>query len=299
MSARDCAECEAGECTRPDGDGRTCVETARLVWQWQYKGFRVIELKTWREYFEAIARGTKTVELRKDDRDFRVGDVLLLREYDPDLVSTTDDSKGYTGRQLKRRVTHITKNEKFLAPGYVALSIVAEHNPAMDESAKRTIEAVQPYVESLREQFAASALAGLSANPNCGDWMAPTAIAKRAWTLADELVAMAAVDANRAPSNADAAEADVKPDSERFLAGAVLACLALAMHRQAYSSDKEPRVPGGALAVARHAFRLMGLEPIERPHSPFVMNALDTLYQAIAERYPESGALAGNSTDEK
>ncbi|WP_444812245.1 DUF3850 domain-containing protein, partial [Streptococcus canis] len=40
------------------------------------------------EYFEAIMDGTKTFECRYNDRDFKVGDELLLREYDP--------KKGYT-----------------------------------------------------------------------------------------------------------------------------------------------------------------------------------------------------------
>ncbi|VEF93151.1 Domain of Uncharacterised Function with PDB structure [Streptococcus pseudoporcinus] len=40
-------------------------------------------LKCYPEYFEAIMDGTKTFEYRYNDRDFKVGDELLLREYDP------------------------------------------------------------------------------------------------------------------------------------------------------------------------------------------------------------------------
>jgi Domain of unknown function (DUF3850) len=41
------------------------------------------ELKCWPEPFKAIQRGTKTFEVRKNDRDFAVGDCLQLRCYNP------------------------------------------------------------------------------------------------------------------------------------------------------------------------------------------------------------------------
>jgi hypothetical protein len=78
------------------------------------------ELKTWPEHYAAVTHPDvtqrKTVELRKDDRGFKVGDDLLLREFDP----TTGE---YTGRQAERVVTHILTGGPWLAEGYVALSI--------------------------------------------------------------------------------------------------------------------------------------------------------------------------------
>jgi hypothetical protein len=76
------------------------------------------ELKTWTAYYEAISEGRKTFEIRKDDRDFRVGDVLRLRDFDP-----TKDA--YTGAQLDVVVTYITdaKNLGCLESGYVCMSI--------------------------------------------------------------------------------------------------------------------------------------------------------------------------------
>ena len=56
------------------------------------------ELKVWPEYFAAIKRGDKPFEIRKDDRGYREGDILLLREYYPG----TDE---YSGDELKARVT--------------------------------------------------------------------------------------------------------------------------------------------------------------------------------------------------
>lgn len=62
------------------------------------------ELKTWPQYFERIADGSKTFEIRKNDRGFQQGDTLRLREYDPagDHDDCSDDrcrSRRYTGRE--------------------------------------------------------------------------------------------------------------------------------------------------------------------------------------------------------
>lgn len=58
-------------------------------------------LKTWPKYFEAVYFGEKTFEVRKNDRNFQIGDTLVLREWDP-------ETEGYTGRKLEVRVTYLT-----------------------------------------------------------------------------------------------------------------------------------------------------------------------------------------------
>jgi hypothetical protein len=90
---------------------------------------RVHELKCVPPYFDAVLDGTKTYELCLDDgRGFQVGDVLHLREY---VVA-----EGYTGRETRRRVTHVLRDaEDFgLAPGCAVLSLAALA-PADHESA--------------------------------------------------------------------------------------------------------------------------------------------------------------------
>jgi len=79
---------------------------------------RVHDLKCWREHFRRLLDGTKHVELRFDDREFKVGDRLLLREYDP-------RASRYTGRATVRRVSHILRSSDgpWLSSGYVALSL--------------------------------------------------------------------------------------------------------------------------------------------------------------------------------
>lgn len=41
------------------------------------------ELKTWPEFYRAVQDNKKTFELRYNDRNYQVGDELLLREFEP------------------------------------------------------------------------------------------------------------------------------------------------------------------------------------------------------------------------
>lgn len=59
------------------------------------------DLKAWPEYFVAVSDGRKTFEIRKNDRGFKVGDILMLREYIP-------SSDEYTGCYILVKVTYIT-----------------------------------------------------------------------------------------------------------------------------------------------------------------------------------------------
>jgi ASC-1-like (ASCH) protein len=63
------------------------------------------ELKTWPEYFHAVRNGQKTFELRRDDRNFKVGDEILLRSYLPDFKGGIFD-----GNQLSKRITYILRD---------------------------------------------------------------------------------------------------------------------------------------------------------------------------------------------
>ena len=78
------------------------------------------ELKVWPEYFEALLNGSKTTEIRKNDRDFKVGDILRLREYQHEFDN-------YTGAEEWREVTHVLSGTPFLPEDTVALSIKKTH----------------------------------------------------------------------------------------------------------------------------------------------------------------------------
>lgn len=73
------------------------------------------ELKTWKEYFEPILSGDKTFEVRKNDRDFKVGDLLVLIETGLGGAGMTDHDLTHvpTGRSLEAVVTYILPGGKF------------------------------------------------------------------------------------------------------------------------------------------------------------------------------------------
>jgi len=81
-------------------------------------------LKCWPQFFDEIASGRKKHDLRRaDDRKFQVGDLLVLKEYDP-------EHERYTGRAVMVEVTYITSanlpcalSKDALHPDFCILSI--------------------------------------------------------------------------------------------------------------------------------------------------------------------------------
>ena len=70
-------------------------------------------------YFAGCWDGLKTSELRFNDRGYRVGDFMILEEYE-----VADHT--YSGRWLAYGLTHMTTNETFgrgLEPGWCVLSL--------------------------------------------------------------------------------------------------------------------------------------------------------------------------------
>ena len=86
-------------------------------------------LKTWPQFFEAVADGNKTFEIRKNDRHFAVDDVLVLREWTPvanavPWRSSVPDGF-YSGREVHRKVTYILQGGQWgIEEGYVVLGMV-------------------------------------------------------------------------------------------------------------------------------------------------------------------------------
>ena len=84
------------------------------------------ELKTWPEYFWAVARGDKDFEIRLNDREFRASDEVLLKEYITDAHFETGkyEKQGYTGRILHRRIKYILHGGQFgIEAGYVVMGL--------------------------------------------------------------------------------------------------------------------------------------------------------------------------------
>lgn len=80
---------------------------------------KVHRLKTWPDYFRPVMRGEKTFEIRKNDRGFAVGDVLLLEEYE----QFSDGRGQYTGQRAAVDVTYIVADSSWNLPGFVVMSI--------------------------------------------------------------------------------------------------------------------------------------------------------------------------------
>ncbi len=72
---------------------------------------RTHELKTLPKYFVAVAAGRKTFEIRKNDRNFQVGDKVILKEWDGI----------YTGQQIEAFIIYMTDYEQ--KENYVVFSM--------------------------------------------------------------------------------------------------------------------------------------------------------------------------------
>lgn len=72
------------------------------------------KLKIKSEYYVDVINGTKTAEIRYNDRNYQVGDILILNEIDENGI--------FTGNKCVVTVTHILDNNQFVQTGYVILS---------------------------------------------------------------------------------------------------------------------------------------------------------------------------------
>jgi hypothetical protein len=77
---------------------------------------KVHELKCWPDYFRAIVEGRKPFEIRKNDRDFRVGDELHLLEWYP-------NTRVYSRLECWAKVTAMWTDVPGLLPGHCAMTI--------------------------------------------------------------------------------------------------------------------------------------------------------------------------------
>lgn len=79
------------------------------------------ELKTHPEPFQAVWSGIKNFEFRYNDRDFKVGDKLLLREWDP-------ITEKYSGCSILVEVTYLLCGKYGIPEDFCAMNISPERN---------------------------------------------------------------------------------------------------------------------------------------------------------------------------
>jgi len=78
-------------------------------------------LKCWPDYYTAVADGTKTFECCKNDRDYKVGDVLVIAEYNPGQMP---QEGAYTGNVSVRLVTFILSQFEGVTEGFIIMGMV-------------------------------------------------------------------------------------------------------------------------------------------------------------------------------
>ncbi len=79
------------------------------------EGNKVIYVKLKNIYSKDIELGIKKSELRLNDRDYKVGDILYLQEI--------NDKDEFTGKIIMVYITHILDDNTYLQKDYVCLSI--------------------------------------------------------------------------------------------------------------------------------------------------------------------------------
>ena len=75
-------------------------------------------LKIWPVYFTDVQKRLKNFEVRKDDRNYSVGDVLILQEYNI-------EEQKYTGNEIRKTVSYKLSGGQFgIETGYCILGLI-------------------------------------------------------------------------------------------------------------------------------------------------------------------------------
>lgn len=77
-------------------------------------------LKIVSPHFEKVRDGVKDFEVRFDDRDYLVGDLLILQEH---YYKAPGGKLAPTGEQVERKIKHILRKVKGLMSGYIVLGL--------------------------------------------------------------------------------------------------------------------------------------------------------------------------------
>lgn len=80
------------------------------------------KLKTVQPYYNDILFGRKRFEVRKNDRDFKVGDQLRLLEYDA-------ENQRFTGMGLTMmNIIYVLDNPEFCKEGFAIIGFEPQHD---------------------------------------------------------------------------------------------------------------------------------------------------------------------------
>lgn len=74
------------------------------------------DLKTVQPFFGDVWHGLKDFEVRKNDRDYKLGDFLNLKEYDP--ITET-----FKSRSITKKIKYILNDPEYVKEGYIILGM--------------------------------------------------------------------------------------------------------------------------------------------------------------------------------
>lgn len=97
------------------------------------------ELKCNANYWDAVARGEKTFEVRRDDRGFQKGDIVVLQRWEDRSLPMRYSTRGLNNRvkELSREITFILTGGQFgIEPGYVVLGLSRKGSTNADTKEK-------------------------------------------------------------------------------------------------------------------------------------------------------------------
>ena len=83
-------------------------------------------LKILPEFYDAVESMEKPFEVRKNDRNYQVGDILILQEYVPevDWPAHAPVFRGYTGASIRRKISYVLPGGQYgIDPEYVVLGL--------------------------------------------------------------------------------------------------------------------------------------------------------------------------------
>ncbi|MBJ9709842.1 ASCH/PUA domain-containing protein [Burkholderia gladioli] len=148
VGARDGVACPSDSCDIDDGirpDTVAQAVAADGAQSWHH------ELKTDPDVFAAVLAGDKTHEIRYNDRGFKVGDTLRLREtrYSGESMKCQPDDYPleYTGREVTRVISHVLDGYG-LMPGWVVLSFASERAAVSPATADTTWKAPKQHCQN-------------------------------------------------------------------------------------------------------------------------------------------------------
>lgn len=105
-------------------------------------------LKILPQYFREVVVGTKTFEIRKNDRGFMPGDVITLNEWTPEL--------GYTHNAISFKIGFILPLDQFCGADkdMVAFSLVhLKHNSDLESRIDEIVKYCKPHQEMMWAKY--------------------------------------------------------------------------------------------------------------------------------------------------